>query len=49
MGKGNVKTYEESKSGLQQAIFQEKITAVEEEWYQGSRRQAAVRILNEAE
>jgi hypothetical protein len=45
IGKGNVKSFDESKGDLQQAIFQQKITAVEEEWYQSSRRQSAIRIL----
>lgn len=45
IGQGNVKSFDDSKGDLQQAIFQQKINAVEEEWYQSSRRQSAIRVL----
>ena len=48
-GAGNVKSFEDSKGDLQQAVFQEKIASVEEEWYQITRRQAAIRLLLGAE
>jgi hypothetical protein len=49
IGTGNVKSFDESKGDLQQVIFQQKISAVEEDWYQSTRRQAAIRVLIGAE
>ncbi|MBT3220851.1 MAG: hypothetical protein HN348_17340, partial [Proteobacteria bacterium] len=47
MGQGDVRSFEEANSDIQQRLFEKKLADAETEWYQRARRQAAVQVLLE--